>query len=190
MSNLYDANFYARNLKFQAALAKYLAPWIAENLNPRSVCDFGCGCGKLLAGIGRACGCDIIGINKDMPENLQIPKAFFKQLNFTRGPVVLSDWVKFDLVISLEVAEHIPVGFADTFVFNLKTYSEKYIIFSAATPGQGGVGHVNEQPHEYWHKQFIKHGFKMRDIIRPMLKGHKEVPFWYRRNCFLYERKK
>jgi SAM-dependent methyltransferase len=185
MSEIYDADFYARNLKFQRALAPYLSHFIARNLKPGSVIDFGCGCGYLLAIIGQACGCDIMGLNGDKPDNLQIPAPVFQVANFLNSVDVRK---KFDLVLSLEVAEHLPASYADIFICDLVRHAEKYVIFSAATPGQGGVGHINEQPHEYWHKQFLKHGFEMRDEIRPILMGHKDIPFWYRRNIFLYER--
>ena len=62
------------------------------------------------------------------------------------------------------------------------------ILFSAAVPGQGGYHHINEQPHEYWHNKFAEKGFKMYDIIRPLIQYNKKLPFWYRNNIFIYER--
>jgi hypothetical protein len=63
----------------------------------------------------------------------------------------------FDVAISLEVAEHLPGGFADRFI-DLLTGLSKTVVFTAATPGQGGVGHLNELPHAYWIDKF-----KIRD---------------------------
>jgi hypothetical protein len=39
------------------------------------------------------------------------------------------------------------------------------VVFSAAQPGQGGLGHVNEQPTDYWIDLFEKEG----QIYRPDL---------------------
>ncbi len=184
MGDQYDKDFYSRNLNFQRALAAPLVPWIIKNLKYNSVADFGCGCGYLLSQLSKGKR-DFIGINYNVPENLQFDKSHFMSADFTRE-VILN--LKYDLVVSLEVAEHIPEASADTFIFSLVSAASKYIMFSAATPGQGGVDHVNEQPHEYWHEKFIKHGFMACDEIRPVLAGNKSVPFWYRNNIFLYER--
>lgn len=177
---IYDNDFYARNLKFQAALGKEIIPFLIKKYNPRSVIDFGCGCGKLLSmfDIEQA-----TGVNGDWPENLQISNLIVLNLNTLRS------WPdKHDLVISLEVAEHLPKSSADNFVKTLTAAASGPIMFSAATPGQGGVNHINEQPHIYWHEKFKVHGYKMLDIIRPVIRDKKSVPFWYRNNIFIYER--
>lgn len=50
---------------------------------------------------------------------------------------------RFDLVLCLEVAEHLPASAADTLVRSL-TGLGNVIAFSAAIPFQGGANHVNE----------------------------------------------
>ena len=50
---------------------------------------------------------------------------------------------KFDLVVSLEVAEHLPSECAETFVDSL-TGLGPIVLFSAAIPHQGGTNHANE----------------------------------------------
>ena len=52
---------------------------------------------------------------------------------------------KFDLVQSLEVGEHLPKSAADTFVETLVKHGD-VVLFSAASVGQGGHDHINEQP--------------------------------------------
>ena len=63
----------------------------------------------------------------------------------------------FDLAISTEVAEHIPESLADAMVQYMAN-SGRLIVFTAAQPGQGGTGHINEQPREYWQEKFAKIG--------------------------------
>ena len=60
------------------------------------------------------------------------------------------------------------------------------IIFSGATPGQGGTQHINEQKQEYWLSKMISLGFIPCDNIRPILSKQKEVPAYYRNNVFFY----
>ena len=50
---------------------------------------------------------------------------------------------KFDCVLSFEVAEHIDPNKTDNFINNLVNISNKYIIITAAPPGQRGTGHIN-----------------------------------------------
>ena len=64
----------------------------------------------------------------------------------------------YDLVATLEVAEHVPPELADALVGYLCAMGN-LIIFTAAQPGQGGHGHVNEQPKTYWMEKFARAGF-------------------------------
>jgi hypothetical protein len=92
---------------------------------------------------------------------------------------------KFDLVICLEVAEHLPKTRAESFVDDLTELGD-LILFSAAIPYQGGTGHINEQPVSYWVNLFDRRGYKAFDIIRPHIYRDKNIPFWYRNNMMLY----
>ena len=65
-----------------------------------------------------------------------------------------------DLVISIEVAEHIEQLFVGNYVDVLTKHGASNIIMTAAAPGQGGEGHVNEQPAEYWVEKLQDAGYK------------------------------
>lgn len=57
----------------------------------------------------------------------------------------------FDLVMCLEVAEHIPKNQAhNALLSTLARSTGNILVFSAAQPGQPGTGHVNLQPLSYW----------------------------------------
>src|SRR5262249_42977054 len=62
------------------------------------------------------------------------------------------------LAMSLEVAEHISTALDDAFVRYFENLAET-IIFTAAQPGQGGTGHINERPREHWISKFASIGF-------------------------------
>jgi hypothetical protein len=94
----------------------------------------------------------------------------------------------FDLVQSLEVAEHIDPSYAELFIDNLVRHSNGLICFSAAPPGQGGAFHVNEQPYDYWRAMFEQRSYSAYDFVRPGLADNKAVSFWYRFNTMLYVR--
>lgn len=66
---------------------------------------------------------------------------------------------KYDLALSFELAEHLPERYADNLVDTLANAGDT-IVMTAATPGQGGTHHVNEQPREYWYEKFQSRGFE------------------------------
>ena len=92
---------------------------------------------------------------------------------------------RFDLVQSLEVAEHLPEASARDFVASLARHGD-VVLFSAAVPGQGGEHHVNEQPPEYWRALFAEQGYQCFDFLRARLRGRGEVKPWYRYNILIY----
>eukprot|EP01065_Artemidia_motanka_P040545 TRINITY_DN5100_c0_g5_i1.p1 TRINITY_DN5100_c0_g5~~TRINITY_DN5100_c0_g5_i1.p1 ORF type:complete len:310 (+),score=62.64 TRINITY_DN5100_c0_g5_i1:88-930(+) len=60
-----------------------------------------------------------------------------------------AEWKPRDWVMCLEVAEHIPHVHENAFLGNLHRHNKKGIVLSWGVPGQGGQGHVNEQPNSY-----------------------------------------
>jgi len=92
---------------------------------------------------------------------------------------------RFDLVQSLEVAEHLPASSARDFVASLVRHGD-VVLFSAAVPGQGGEHHVNEQPLEYWRALFAEREYDCFDFLRQRLRGRGDVKPWYRYNTLLY----
>jgi hypothetical protein len=89
--------------------------------------------------------------------------------------------------MSLEVAEHLTPQRSDSFVADLCKASD-VVLFSAATPGQDGHGHQNEQWPSYWAERFIRLGYIFFDVIRPIVKSDQTIEMWYRTNVILYAR--
>jgi cyclopropane fatty-acyl-phospholipid synthase-like methyltransferase len=169
----------------QAALE--ILPFVFQYHKPKSVLDIGCGNGSWLKaaidlGVERVTGVD--GIQVD-DHQLNISKNDFLQHDLTR-PLQLNK--KFDLAISLEVAEHLPESAANNMVHILTTHSD-CVLFSAAIPGQGGQYHVNEQWPEYWHQKFKAKGYLAYDIIRNEFWNNLNVFWWYKQNIVLYAKK-
>lgn len=181
---MYSQQFYDRNFGYASALSERLTPFLCGILKVNSIIDFGCGEAKLLSDLSAGfLTDDILGLNYDKPKSLCIPPEKFMQCDFTKE---LNLGRKFDLAISLEVAEHLDSQYACHFIDMLTSHSKGIVLFSAATPGQGGVHHVNEQPHEYWHEKFHSKGYFCFDIVRPYLQFFKLIPSWYRNNIFIY----
>jgi hypothetical protein len=113
---------------------------------------------------------------------MQIKKSEFLRKDLAL-PLDLQE--RFDVAMSLEVAEHLPAEFAASFVSNLTQLSD-VIIFGAAIPGQGGTNHVNERWPSYWVALFEKLGFLCFDVLRGDMWYDDRVEWWYRQNTFVF----
>ena len=123
----------------------------------KSVVDFGCG----NAGYAKSIKSNFPNVRVDAfdgnPFISEITNGFAQQLNLAKS-FDLS--YIYDIVISLEVAEHIPKSNESTYVKNLISHCSKKIILSWAEPNQGGTGHVNEQTNDYVINLIQSHGLK------------------------------
>ena len=122
--------------------AEKILLFVMKHFRVKTAVDFGCGTGTFLKFL-KDNGVSVTGLDRDYNEKriIEITKEEFIQTDLTK-PVHLNK--KYDLSISLEVAEHLPESSAETFITSLCEASD-VVLFSAAVKGQGGVGHINEQ---------------------------------------------
>jgi SAM-dependent methyltransferase len=166
--------------------AHAVLPILEEAVAPRSVLDVGCGIGTWLMpwrhlGIEDVCGVDGEYVDR---ERLQIPAERFVAADLEQ-PVDLGR--RFDLVMSLEVAEHLAPHAAPVFVETLTRHAD-VVLFSAALPQQGGENHLNEQWPEYWAALFAAHGYLVADPVRPRVWNDPAVEWWYAQNALVLVR--
>jgi len=157
-----------------------------ELVRPKSVVDFGCGTGTWLAVFSRYGVREILGVDGPWIDHelLEIPSDRFVARDLSK-PFYLDR--QFDLVLSLEVAEHLPPESAHGFLDSL-TRLGPIVLFSAAIPYQGGTGHLNEQWPEYWASLFERRGFNAVDCIRRRVWENPAVEWWYAQNAILLVR--
>jgi SAM-dependent methyltransferase len=180
----YDPKFY-RELASAQESAREILPLILEVVKPRSVIDVGCGTGNWLA-IAHELGVpDIFGVDGPwVKAQLAIPPEKFIEHDLST-PLKLDR--RFDLVLSLEVAEHLPGSAAQDFVQSLCDAAD-VVLFSAAIPGQGGRHHVNEQWPAYWAQLFQKFSYDCYDFLRPRIWNNPRVTWHYAQNSMIFAR--
>lgn len=126
-----------------------------EMFNPQSVLDLGCGTGRSLDYFLER-GIETLGVEGS---SLAISKSrhpeLIQQIDFNQE---LNLQRTFDLVWCFEVVEHIHPEFVHNLMKTFSNHADRVVI-SAARPGQGGEGHFNEQPPEYWIEKFNGYGY-------------------------------
>lgn len=184
----YSAAFFRTIDERDARSFSVMASTIIDRLAPSSVVDVGCGSGALLAELARR-GVRTRGLEGSEPGVASTRRRGIEvqQSDLTK-PFVLDE--TFDVATSFEVAEHLPESVADQFVAGL-TSGPDLLVFSAATPGQGGENHINEQPHEYWIEKFAARGFAVDEQTTAEVRAHwtaHGVARWYCNNVLFLRR--
>jgi 2-polyprenyl-3-methyl-5-hydroxy-6-metoxy-1,4-benzoquinol methylase len=181
--NKYNQSFYKKQMSGSLRSAKIIVPLIHEIIKPTTVIDIGCGVGTWLS-VFKELGCKVHGIDGDYvkSEMLKIDHNEFTSGNLAKEIPIKN---KFDLAISLEVAEHLPEERAESFIDELCSLAP-VIVFSAALPFQGGVNHINEQWQDYWVDLFLKNNFYAFDVIRSQVNNNNKVSMHYRTNPIIF----
>ncbi len=183
--NTYGRDFYRGRHQATVYSARAVLSIVLDALPPvHSAVDFGCGVGTWLSvlqekGVGEIQGLDGSWVEPDL---LEIPQKNFRQVTFDER---IAFDRRYDLAISLEVAEHLPERNAGGFVDSLAAASD-FILFSAAIPFQGGISHVNEQWPGWWADVFAGRGYKALDVVRRNIWNDRQIPAWYRQNILLF----
>ena len=182
MAEAYPREFYQAIGQGARRSAEVLLPIVLEYVQPRSVVDVGCGTGAWLASFVAAGTDAILGLDGPWVDLdlLEIPRESFRVVDLTQPTTVER---QFDLVVSLEVAEHLDPSAADTFVATLTSLGS-VVLFSAAIPYQGGTQHLNERWPSYWFPMFAARGFRAVDCLRPRLWQNTALDFCYAQNSY------
>lgn len=187
--NKYDSGFFRYHKKYSFDSAKVIVPLLLKYYKVNSVIDVGCGNGAWLKAFQENGINNIIGYDySDLPvgEYLIDKSRIVTGIDFSKNMVKVKD--KFDLLICLELVEHLP-NKSSTHFIKMLTDCTDVILFSAAIPGQMGECHINEQPPFYWRSIFNHLDFIEIDFIKPLVWKDQRVAWWYRQNITFYVKK-
>lgn len=187
VARVYDDSFYAETREVKREPYRNVAAILARHLTFQSILDIGCGTGQLLAE-WKLLGKDVLGCEVSAAAILGAPPEITVfQADATR-PIRINH--RFDLVVCIEVAEHIPRRHSQQLVENCASLGDQ-VCFTAAPKGQAGVGHINLRPYSFWIDLFSRHGFthlpEAGQRIREQMRAQ-NVLSWIPNNLLIFSR--
>ena len=162
-----------------------LAYAIVKLLRERSIAnlvDFGCGTGSYVRFFSK-----YRIYTEAFDGNPNTPKLSmgFGQVQDLSQPFDLK--TKYKCVMSLEVGEHIPAEFEQTFLDNLVKHIMPggIVILSWAIPGQSGDGHVNCQSNQYIREQMKARGYIIDQEATKRLRNASRL-WWFKNSLMVF----
>jgi len=152
----YRTREWFESLKWQRPWIEKMAGWWAGEFGrPKSVVDFGAGDGWWCKSF-HDMGAEAYAIELDPIAEEFIPEQVYKIIHDLRTPLPAGKI--FDLVICLEVIEHLPRhDVENTLLPSILSRTGDLLMISAAQPGQQGTGHINLQSMDYWIRRIEKY---------------------------------
>jgi SAM-dependent methyltransferase len=185
--SLYRADYHDAKAPGSRLAADAVLPIVLAVVDAASVLDVGCGYGTWLAAARELGVTDLTGIEGTWAAAWRdrgvLATEFDLVLCDLEAPLRLGR--RFDLVLCVEVAEHLTAPRGSSFVADLCAVGSA-VLLSAAIPGQHGINHVNERWASEWAAEFARHGYRALDCIRPQVWGDSSLPWYYRQNPLLF----
>jgi SAM-dependent methyltransferase len=149
---------YTRSEEWLALFNRF-ADRIVSDIHPRRVLDAGCAMGFLVEAL-RHRGVEAFGVDLSSYAIANVHdsvRAFCRQGSLTEELTG-----QYDLIVTIEVLEHIPRHDAERAIDNICAHTAD-VLFSSTPFNYQEATHVNVHPPDYWVEQFGRHGF-FRDV--------------------------
>jgi SAM-dependent methyltransferase len=172
-----------------ASKAAEVVQVLMEVFSPQKVFDIGCGSGFYLnefAKVGvSAVGCEgsTVGVLRCAPPALVFQWDLRKKLLLNS---------KFDLVLCIEVAEHLPARSSKILVRSITDLASQHVVFTTSPPGSEGDDHINCKEPEFWDALFNKHGFMVNKELSGILRRRFQeigAARWLQLHLAVYDKK-
>lgn len=149
----------------------------------KSVVDFGCGNADYAMALAKVYPMMEVKAYDGNPNTPEMTGGFAGILDLSK-PFDLGR--KFDCVISLEVAEHIPASKESVYIDNLTRHCDGSLVMSWARPKQGGDGHVNERDETYVGQVMADRGYYRNETATRYLRQEAEL-WWFKDTLMVFQ---
>ena len=190
IKDIYNEEFWGNDRgDYNYKSAKIILPIIFKYYKPNSVIDIGCGIGSWLKAVNEIGVNKFIGIDGNEIEEkfLLVSRKYIKIDNLETHENINNE--KYDLAMSIEVAEHLHNSCSVNFIETLTSYSD-VILFSAAIPYQAGEHHINCNPPQFWVDIFKKYGYDCYDFRNDLMNMWEKINPCYSQNILLFAKEK
>jgi len=135
--------------------------WVVETLKPKTVLEFGCGVGWYCEFFSKNGVETVHGIEPAPMEAERFSEDNCQQFMWdaTTQPEPEGILSNYDMIFSVEVMEHVHKSYHPKVFDILASKKPRVVVFSAATPGQGGHGHIAERYEIEWIGEWGKRGY-------------------------------
>ena len=161
---LYTDEVYVWHKKYAEEYELSTGEKLFKSYKPESVVDFGCGIGSYLLAadvcrVRTIQGYEIGGEYAKKYTNSRLHDSIDFNIDITKP---LTDPKVYDMVLCVEVAEHVEPSGSKILVRNLSEHTSIYglCVFTAAPPGQEGHQHINCRPKKEWEEMFNMYGME------------------------------
>ncbi|NOR88058.1 MAG: methyltransferase domain-containing protein [Bacteroidales bacterium] len=148
---------------------------------PETILDVGCGIGQYLTYFKYAGATRITGIDGISGEASLLEKSEFISQDLENG---FEQDQKFDVVICLETLEHLNHETSLRVLKDISKCANKQILFSAAEPGQPGLGHINCMPIDFWIEKWESLGWEVNEFDSISMRMLSTFS-WFKRNILV-----
>lgn len=136
-----------------------IADRLIADIAPKTVLDAGCAIGLLVEAM-RQRGVEATGIDLS---SYAIGRVADSVRAYCREGSIADEFPqRYDLIVSIEVLEHMPVRAAEAAIANFCRHTDD-VLFSSSPLDYKEPTHINVHPPEYWASEFARHGF-YRDV--------------------------
>jgi hypothetical protein len=136
-----------------------VAERLIADIAPATVLDAGCAIGLLVESL-RTRGVDASGIDLSSYAIGQVHESVRAYCH--HGSIADELPRRYDLIVSIEVLEHMPARAAEAAIANFCRHTDE-VVFSSSPSDYKEPTHVNVHPPDYWASEFARHGF-YRDV--------------------------
>lgn len=144
-------------------------------------CGSGCFSASLLGRVPHVLGLDI-GVGA----GYALPPENFRRVDLTRPLFEQVPPFSADVVVCLEVYEHIPAHLEDALIDNLLAPRPAYLILSVAEPRQWGRHHYNCRGVQYVVNQMRGRGYWADEEAAAPLRAMKGLASFYKKNTNVF----
>jgi len=150
----------------------------------KSVLDLGCGKADYIKAFAEE-GINVKGYDGN-PDTPKITNGFCTVMQL-HVDITLKLNPDFDLLMTLEVGEHIPKRYEDVFINNIVSLTKNWLVLSWAIPLQAGHGHVNCRENKYVIEKITNKGLIYDPLLAEDLRLNCSFS-WFKNTLMVFKR--